>query len=159
MISLSSPVKLQTIGEGTAEQIEVEIPNYDEPIRLALRAEVPDGSEGQGLVAIDNIKLSVSVHTAADYCHFKCVFRLNSVQPSPTQQIVQRVVEVTASPIMSRIATAILCDQVLNRSQTSPSHMQPKRPITQVLTRMCVVCSAASLSLDTCMCLIPKAVP
>ena len=40
--------------------IEVEIPNYKEPIRLALKAELPEGSpDAEGLVIVDDIRVQV----------------------------------------------------------------------------------------------------
>ncbi|CAD5219314.1 unnamed protein product [Bursaphelenchus okinawaensis] len=52
----------QDVGEGSAERIEVDIPNYQEPIRLALKAEVPEDLEdGEGLIAVDNITLTGSI--------------------------------------------------------------------------------------------------
>ncbi|CAD5226328.1 unnamed protein product [Bursaphelenchus xylophilus] len=49
----------QDVGEGSAERIEVDIPNYQEPIRLALKAEIPEDLEdGEGLIAVDDLVLS-----------------------------------------------------------------------------------------------------
>lgn len=44
--------------------ITVEIPNYKEPIKFALKAEIPEGSpDAEGLVIVDDINLQVKLFT------------------------------------------------------------------------------------------------
>jgi hypothetical protein len=55
--------------------IEVEIPNYKEPIRLALRAELPENSpEAEGLVIVDDIRLQVILFKNSILWKFKGKF-------------------------------------------------------------------------------------
>ena len=50
-------IDCQSIGTASSEHVYVDIPRFDEPIRIALHA---DSSLGEGIIAIDDIKLEVS---------------------------------------------------------------------------------------------------
>ncbi|KAI6224418.1 MAM domain and Concanavalin A-like lectin/glucanases superfamily domain-containing protein [Aphelenchoides fujianensis] len=57
----------QNVGANTADRIEVDIPNYQEPIRLAFKAELNEVPDADGLVAIDDIELHAQLCSPVAY--------------------------------------------------------------------------------------------
>lgn len=76
-------IDCQSIGSVSSEHVYVDIPQMEETIRIALRA---DSIMGEGIIAIDDLKLEVK-ETTHDDCNFYVIFsRENFVQPSHIRQ-------------------------------------------------------------------------
>lgn len=59
-------IDCQSIGSVSSEHVYVDIPQMDENIRIALRA---DSLMGEGIIAIDDLKVEVR-KTTHDECYF-----------------------------------------------------------------------------------------